>query len=235
MSIREIVLDTETTGLDRKVDRVIEIGCVELVDMMPTGKTFHQYINPQGQPVHKEAFRVHGLSDVFLSSKPTFRRIADRFLKFIDGAKLVIHNASFDIGMLNEELDRLGYEPLENEIVDTLELAKEKRPRGKHTLDALCSAFGVDNSRRTEHGALLDAELLAEVYVEMLGGRQFGMSLDLFAVQEEVIKPVIRQRPTPLASRVTAEDRAAHAAFVETLGKEAVWLDYREKETSEAA
>ena len=227
MSIREIILDTETTGLDRKVDRIVEIGCVEMIERMPTGRTFHHYVSPQGRPVHREAFKVHGLGDIFLSSKPTFRRLADRFLKFIDGAQLVIHNASFDIGMLNAELARLGYEPMANEVVDTLELAKAARPRGKHSLDALCSWYNIDNSRRTQHGALLDAELLAEVYVEMIGGRQFGMSLDVDAVEVEVAKPTIRQRPVPLAPRVTAEDIADHAAFVSTLGADAIWRDYR--------
>lgn len=227
MSIREVILDTETTGLDRKVDRIVEIGCVEMIERMPTGRSFHHYVNPQGRLVHKEAFRVHGLGDIFLSSKPTFRRLADRFMKFIDGAQLVIHNAAFDLGMLNAELDRLGYEPIANVVVDTLELAKEKRPRGKHSLDALCSHYNIDNSRRTHHGALLDAELLAEVYVEMLGGRQFGMSLAPDVVEVEFAKPTIRQRPVPLASRVTAEDLAAHAAFVTTLGVEAIWRDYR--------
>jgi DNA polymerase III subunit epsilon len=224
--MREIIFDTETTGLDRKVDRVVEIGCVEIVDLMPTGRTFHQYINPHGQPVHKEAYRVHGLSDVFLSSKPTFKRIHNRFLSFIEGATLVAHNAAFDMGMLNEELDRLGIKPLENEVVDTLELAKEKHPRRKHTLDALCSIYDIDNSRRTQHGALLDAELLSEVYVELRGGRQFGMHLEVQddAAKTEVIKA--RPRPTPLPSRVTDQDRADHSAFVATLGDGAIWRDY---------
>lgn len=224
--MREVVLDTETTGLDRKVDRVVEIGCIEMIDLMPTGKTFHHYVSPQGKPCHKEAYKVHGLSDIFLSTKPPFRQIADRFLKFIDGARLVIHNASFDLGMLNAELDRLGHEPIANEVVDTLQLSKEKRPRSKHTLDALCSHYNVDSSRRTQHGALLDSELLAEVYVEMIGGRQFGMSLDVDSVEAAFVQPTIRQRPVPLAPRVTAEDTAAHAAFVATLG-DAIWRDYR--------
>lgn len=224
--MREIIFDTETTGLDRKVDRVVEIGCVEIVDLMPTGRTFHQYINPQGQPVHKEAYRVHGLSDVFLSSKPTFKRIHNRFLSFIEGATLVAHNAAFDIGMLNEELDRLGIKPLENEVVDTLEMAKEKHPRRKHTLDALCSIYDIDKSRRTQHGALLDAELLSEVYVELRGGRQFGMHLEVQddAAKTEVIKA--RPRPTPLPSRITDQDRADHSAFIATLGDDAIWRDY---------
>lgn len=228
MRRREVVIDTETTGLDRKVDRVIEIGCVELVDLMPTGRNYHKYVNPQGQKVHPQAFKIHGIGDVFLSTKPTFKRIVDRFLEYIGDAPLVAHNAAFDIGMLNEELDRLGYAPLKNEVIDTLEMAKKAKPRARHTLDALCSTYDVDNSKRKEHGALLDAGLLAEVYVEMLGGRQFGMDLNVAAEEEpETVRPLIRPRPIPLAPRVTDQDRAAHAAFVETLGDKAVWLDYR--------
>jgi DNA polymerase-3 subunit epsilon len=225
--VREIILDTETTGLDRKVDRIVEIGCVEIDDLMPTGRTFHQYVNPLRE-VDKEAFKVHGLSNDFLKHKPTFKRIANKFLRYIGDARLVAHNAGFDIGFLNEELDRLGLPPLKNEVVDSLELAKEKRPRARHTLDALCSAYDVDTSKRVLHGALLDAELLSEVYVELRGGLQFGMELVVSNTEQELIKPVIRQRPTPLASRVTDEDRAAHAAFVSTLGNAAIWRDYQE-------
>jgi DNA polymerase-3 subunit epsilon len=223
--MREIIFDTETTGLDRKTDRIVEIGCVEIVDLMPTGRTFHQYCNPT-IPVSKEAYKIHGLSDVFLRSKPTFRRIHNRFLSFIEGARLVAHNAAFDIGMLNEELDRLGIDPLENELVDTLDLAKKVHPRRRHTLDALCAIYNIDTSRRTEHGALLDSELLAQVYVELCGGRQFGMQLDLLAEEEQIETPKALQRPVPLPSRVTDEERAAHRAFVETLGDSAIWRDY---------
>jgi DNA polymerase III subunit epsilon len=224
--IREIVLDTETTGLDRKADRIVEIGCVEIVDLMPTDRTYHQYCNPL-MPVHREAYKVHGLSDVFLRSKPTFKRIHNRFLSFIEGARLVAHNATFDISMINEELARLGIAPLENEVVDTLDLAKEVHPRRRHTLDALCSLYNIDTSKRIEHGALIDAGLLAQVYRELRGGLQFGMQLDLLgqAASEEPQQPA-RQRPIPLPSRVTDVDRAAHAAFVATLGDSAIWRDY---------
>jgi DNA polymerase-3 subunit epsilon len=223
--MREIILDTETTGLDRKVDRICEIGCVEMIDMISTGNTYHQYCNPL-HPVHREAYKVHGLSDVFLRTKPTFKRIHNRFLNFIEGARLVIHNAAFDMGMINEELDRLGINPLENEVVDTLELAKAVHPRRRHTLDALCSLYDIDSSRRITHGALLDSELLAQVYVELCGGRQFGMSLASEAVQEVFDAPKTLQRPTPLPSPITNEDRAAHRAFVETLGDKAIWRQY---------
>lgn len=224
--MREIVFDTETTGLDRKEDRIVEIGCVEIVDLLPTGRTYHQYVNPL-RPVHKEAYKVHGLGDVFLSTKPTFRRIHKEFLEFISGARLVAHNASFDVGMINEELDRLGLAPLENEIVDTLELAREKHPRRKHTLDALCSLYDIDKSRRTNHGALLDSELLAQVYVELRGGRQHGMQLDMLSGPSEIeAPPPIPPRPVPLARRLTNEEISAHRAFVETLGDKAIWREY---------
>lgn len=223
--MREIILDTETTGLDRKLDRICEIGCVEMVDMIQTGRTFHQYCNPL-RPVHREAYKVHGLSDVFLRTKPTFKRIHNRFLSFIEGATLVAHNAAFDIGMINEELDRLDIRPLENEVVDTLEIAKAVHPRRRHTLDALCSVYDIDSSRRTTHGALLDSELLAQVYVELRGGRQFGMSLDRLTEPEVFDAPKTLQRPVPLQSRVTNEDRAAHRAFVDTLGDKAIWRNY---------
>jgi DNA polymerase-3 subunit epsilon len=224
--MREIILDTETTGLDRKTDRICEIGCVEVVDMIPTGRTYHTYCNPL-HPVHKEAYKVHGLSDVFLRTKPTFKRIHNRFLSFIEGARLVIHNAPFDMGMINEELDRLNIAPLENEVVDTLEMAKAVHPRRRHTLDALCSLYNIDTSKRAEgHGALIDSELLAQVYVELQGGRQFGMQMDLLKEEEQFAAPKTLLRPTPLKSRLTNEEIAAHRAFVETLGDKAIWREY---------
>ncbi|GAA0005229.1 DNA polymerase III subunit epsilon [Bradyrhizobium diazoefficiens] len=225
--MREIIIDTETTGIERKVDRIVEIGCVEINNWLPTGKTFHKYVNPT-HPVHREAFAVHGLSKEFLKTKPTFKRVVNQFLAFIGDARLVAHNAPFDLGMINDELDRLDMPPLQNEIVDTLELAKAKRPRGRHTLDGLCSAFNIDTSRRKLHGALLDAELLSEVYVELRGGRQYGLSL--LGEKEEVTidnLPAARQRLVPLPSRLTDEERRLHAAFVETLGEKAIWREYR--------
>lgn len=227
--MREIIIDTETTGIERKVDRIVEVGCVEINNLLPTGRTFHKYCNPQ-HPVHKEAFAVHGLSNEFLKTKPTFRRIVNQFITFIGDARLVAHNAPFDLGMINDELDRLDMAPLQNEVVDTLELARAKRPRGRHTLDGLCSAFNVDTSKRTLHGALLDAELLSEVYVELRGGRQYGLTLlgeDSNPAHTIDNLPAARQRPVPLAPRVTDEERAAHAAFVDTLGEKAIWREYR--------
>jgi DNA polymerase-3 subunit epsilon len=226
--MREIIIDTETTGLERKLDRIVEIGCVEINNLLPTGKTFHKYVNPQ-HPVHRDAFNVHGLSNEFLKTKPTFRRVVNQFLTFIGDARLVAHNASFDLGMINDELERLEMPPLQNEVVDTLEIAKAKRPGKRATLDALCSAFNIDTSKRDLHGALLDAQLLSEVYVELRGGRQYGMSL--FGNQDDGITidqlPAARQRPVPLPPRITEEERAAHAAFIQTLGGEVIWKEYR--------
>ncbi|WP_315768553.1 MULTISPECIES: DNA polymerase III subunit epsilon [unclassified Bradyrhizobium] len=230
---REIILDTETTGLDRKTDRIVEIGCVEVIDLIPTGKTFHKYINPT-LPVHKEAFKVHGLSNEFLKKFPTFRRQVNQFLTFIEGATLVAHNAGFDVGMINAELDRLDLPPLPNEIVDSLALARDKRPGSRHTLDALCKAFGINLNKRDKHGALLDAQLLAEVYCELRGGRQMGMSLDLSAESSAAAPVAIRHRPVPLAPRITDEDRAIHAQFISEM-KDAIWLDYRDQKLETAA
>jgi DNA polymerase-3 subunit epsilon len=226
--VREIIIDTETTGLERKLDRIVEIGCVEINNLLPTGKTFHKYVNPT-HPVHKEAFAVHGLSNEFLKTKLTFRRVVNQFLTFIGDARLVAHNASFDLGMINDELERLDMPPLHNEIIDTLEMAKTKRPGKRATLDALCSAFNIDTSKRTLHGALLDAELLSEVYVELRGGRQYGLSLlgednDPITIDQ---LPAARQRPVPLPPRITAGEREAHAVFIQTLGGEVIWNEYR--------
>jgi DNA polymerase-3 subunit epsilon len=226
--LREIIIDTETTGLERKLDRIVEIGCVEINNLLPTGKTFHKYVNPQ-HPVHRDAFAVHGLSNEFLKTKPTFRRVVNQFITFIGDARLVAHNASFDLGMIHDELERLNMPPLDNEIIDTLEIAKAKRPGKRATLDALCSAFNIDTSKRDLHGALLDAQLLSEVYVELRGGRQYGMSL--FGGEDDGITidqlPAARQRTVPLPPRITEEERAAHAAFIQTLGGEVIWKEYR--------
>ena len=176
--LREIVMDTETTGLDPlNGDRIVEIGGVELINHLPTGRTYHQYINPE-RPMPREAFEVHGLGDDFLRDKPVFARIVDEFLDFIGDAKLVIHNASFDMGFLNAELTRVGRPLLpDHQAIDTLDIARRKFPGAQASLDALCKRFGVDNSAREKHGALLDSEILAEVYLELVGGRQQGFAL----------------------------------------------------------
>ena len=229
--MREIVLDTETTGLDcLRGDRVVEIGCVELVNRFLTGRTFHCYINPE-RDMPAEAFNVHGLSAEFLADKPVFADIADDFLTFIDDAPLVIHNGVFDLGFLNAELSRLEQGPIPRDrLIDTLMLARRKHPNGPNRLDDLCARYGIDNSRRTKHGALLDAEILAEVYLELIGARQaqLGLVADSagMLVTGRRVEPAIRRRPTPLVSRLRPEERAAHAAFVATLGPGALWLKY---------
>src|SRR6516225_8916523 len=220
--MREIVLDTETTGLDPlRGDRLVEVGCVEIFNRMPTGQTFHRYINPQ-RDVPAEAFAVHGLSTEFLSTKPLFDEVVDEFLEFIGDAPLVIHNASFDIGFINAELDRIKRAAIPRErLVDTLLLARRKHPGVSNRLDDLCSRYAIDNSHRTKHGALLDAELLAEVYVDLIGARQ--SQLILAAETEEIRIGTAgemprRQRPAPLAPRVTDAEREAHRAFIATMG-----------------
>lgn len=227
--MREIVLDTETTGLDPfQGHRVVEIGCVELVNRFPTGKTFHCYLNPE-RDMPAEAFAVHGLSEEFLKDKPCFADIADDLLAFLGDASLVIHNAAFDLAFLNAELERCGRVMLARErLVDTLMLARRKHPGGANRLDDLCSRYGIDNSRRTKHGALLDAEILAEVYLELIGARQAQLGLgEVTAEAAAAAVTMLRKaRPQPLEPRLTAEEAAAHAAFVAGLGPEAVWLDY---------
>jgi DNA polymerase-3 subunit epsilon len=234
--MREIVLDTETTGLDPyKGDRLVEIGCVELVNRIPTGEVFHVYINPErDMPV--EAFNVHGLSIEFLSDKPKFAEICDAFVKFIGDAPLVIHNAQFDIGFINAELERCG-KPLvrRDQAVDTLLIARRKHAGGSNKLDDLCARYGIDTSRRVKHGALLDAEILAEVYVEMIEARQATLVLGGAGSHDNAsgvaIVP-IRVRPEPLPSRLTDEERDLHRAFVGTLGEKSIWNEYAPKDSA---
>jgi DNA polymerase-3 subunit epsilon len=228
--MREIVLDTETTGLDPlRGDRLVEIGCVEIFNRMPTGQTFHRHINPQ-RDMPAEAFAVHGLSTEFLTTKPLFAEVADEFLEFIGEAPLVIHNASFDISFINAELERIQRPIIARErLVDTLLLARRKHPGVSNRLDDLCSRYAIDNSRRTKHGALLDAELLAEVYIDLIGARQSQLILAAESVDTRagVYGDVPRrQREVPLAARVTEEDRAAHREFVLTLGDQPIWNDF---------
>ena len=228
--MREIVLDTETTGLDPlRGDRLIEIGCVEIFNRMPTGQTFHRHINPQRQ-ISAEALAIHGLSNEFLTDKPLFAEVVDEFLAFIGDAPLVIHNATFDVGFINAELDRLNLPPIaRTRLVDTLLLARRRHPGVSNRLDDLCSRYAIDNSSRTKHGALLDAELLAEVYVDLIGARQ--SSLILAADTREIRVSASadmprRQRPVPLAPRLSESDREAHRAFIATLGDKPIWNDF---------
>ncbi|CEJ16215.1 DNA polymerase III subunit epsilon [bacterium YEK0313] len=227
--MREIILDTETTGLDPlRGDRLVEIGGVELVNQFPTGRTFHVYINPE-RDMPEEAFRVHGLSAEFLSDKPVFAAVVDDFVTFAEGAKLVIHNAAFDMGFINAELKRAGREPINmDRVVDTLTMARRRFPGGSNSLDALCGRFGIDNSKRTKHGALLDAELLAEVYIELIGGRQTSLVLADSrprTIRTTVVAATIGRRERPLQPRLTPEAMALHMKFVAEMGEKAIWYD----------
>ncbi|MBM3606148.1 MAG: DNA polymerase III subunit epsilon [Alphaproteobacteria bacterium] len=232
--MREIVLDTETTGFDAEgSDRIVEIGALELLNHLPTGRTFHVYINPE-RSMPKEAFDVHGLGDDFLRDKPKFAEVAEGFIDFIgNDARLVIHNASFDMKFLNAELRRAGHPVLpSSRALDTLMLAREKFPGSPATLDALCRRFGVDNSGRELHGALLDSELLAEVYLELIGGRQPDLVLDQpgqQAARQPGVDGQLRPRPPrprSLPTRLTAAEAEAHAAFVAKLGDDALWARF---------
>jgi DNA polymerase-3 subunit epsilon len=226
--MREIVMDTETTGFEPESgDRIVEIGCVELMNHVPTGRTYHQYINPE-RSMPKDAFEVHGLGDDFLRDKPVFAEIADDFLAFIQDSKLVIHNASFDMKFLNAELGWLKKPRLPwEQALDTLAIARKKFPGSPASLDALCRRFGINNSNRTLHGALLDSEILAEVYLELIGGKQPDFALapsrdDKSGQHADDWRPT--RRATPLPSKITDSEKAAHAAFVEKLGDGALWL-----------
>ena len=229
--MREIVLDTETTGLEPdEGHRIVEIGAVELNNHLPTGRTYHQYINPQ-RDMPDEAFAVHGLSIDFLSDKPVFTDVAQAFLDFVDGGKLVIHNAAFDMKFLNAELTWAS-KPLlgDDQAVDTLQIARRRFPGAQNSLDALCRRFGIDNSAREKHGALLDSEILAEVYLELVGGRQPDFALSVVTTttgggpdEGEQGAWTPSSRPTPLPSRLTDDERAAHAAFIASLDGGGRW------------
>ena len=221
--MREIVLDTETTGLDPgSGHRIVEIGCVELVNRIPTGVTFQRYLNPE-RTMPAEARAVHGLTDEFLSGHPRFAEVAVEFLEFIGEAPLVIHNAEFDMGFVNAELQRLGIAALPSaRATDTVIIARRRFPGAPANLDALCRRFNIDNSARTQHGALLDASLLAEVYLELTGGRQAGLGLTASESGQSVIaiKPGVMREPRPHAAN--ADELAAHAQLIGKL-KEPIW------------
>jgi DNA polymerase III subunit epsilon len=227
--MREIVFDTETTGLDPgQGDRLVEIGCIELINRFPTGKTFHCYFNPE-RDMPAQALAIHGLTGEFLKDKPLFAHKVDELIAFLGEAQLVAHNAMFDHGFLNAELERAGRGGVSRErMVDTLLIARRKHPGGANRLDDLCVRYAVDNSRRTKHGALLDAELLAEVYVELIGARQAQLVLSqtTIPVQGAGEAIVLRERPAPLAARLTEVARAAHRRFIASLGEGAIWRDY---------
>lgn len=227
--MREIVFDTETTGLDpSKGHRLVEIGAVEISNLIPTGHVFHFYLDPE-RDMPEEAFRVHGLSAAFLTGQKKFREIANSFLEFIGNANLVAHNAEFDMRFVNAELALLGLPPLGfDRVVDTLALARRRHPGASNSLDALCQRYGVDSSRRDKHGALLDAGLLAEVYAELMGGRQAALSLQTKGVVAAAAGGELRRdRPAPLEPLLTARELEAHMNFVAALGKAPIWRRYR--------
>jgi len=228
--LREIVLDTETTGLEPLAGhRMVEIGCIELLNRMPSGHYFHRYVNPE-RDIPAEAFAVHGLSAEFLNDKPRFMEIVEELLTFLGDAPLVAHNAAFDLGFLNAELERAGKLAVGRErLIDTLLLARRKHPAGPNRLDDLCLRYSIDNSRRTKHGALLDAELLAEIYLELIGARQAQLILVDAGAAATTVGPAahsIRIRPQPLVSRLSVQELEAHAAFIATLGENAIWQQY---------
>jgi DNA polymerase-3 subunit epsilon len=220
--MREIVFDTETTGLDPKSgDRMVEIGCIELVNRVPTGRTFHAYFNPD-RTMPLAAEQVHGLSDAFLADKKRFHEHADELLGFLGDAPLVAHNAQFDFGFLNHELGVCGLaEIVLDRMIDTLALARRRHPGAKHSLDALCTRYGIDRSHRVRHGALLDAELLAQVYVELTGGRQIGLELAAevtdIAIEVTTFRPRCGEFRAPRPHVASAEELARHKAFLESL------------------
>jgi len=220
--LREIVLDTETTGLSpRDGDRIVEIGCIELVNHVATGETYHQYVNPE-RPMPEEAFAIHGLSDDFLSGQPVMADVVEGFMEFIGDAALVIHNAEFDMRFINAELDRLGRDELPmSRAVDTVRMAREKFPGAPASLDALCRRFDIDNSARSLHGALLDAQLLAEVYLELIGGRQPGLELKADKAKSDA-RAGSAERREPRPHGAGDEELAAHRAFLEKID-DPVW------------
>ncbi|WP_284778230.1 DNA polymerase III subunit epsilon [Agrobacterium sp. lyk4-40-TYG-31] len=230
--MREIIFDTETTGLESKVDRIIEIGGIELFNHFPTGRTIHLFINPEDRKVHPDALAVHGITDDFLKDKPKFGEVVQEIRNFFEGARWVAHNATFDMGFINAEFSRLGIEAVPPELVtDTLSMARRKHPMGPNSLDALCRRYGIDNSHRTKHGALLDSELLAEVYIEMIGGRQTALGFGAVAktqvnevVDEGPIEVVARPRALP--PRLDADTAAAHGKLVLAMGDKAIWNKY---------
>lgn len=226
--MREIVLDTETTGFDpAKGHRIVEIGCVELVNLVPSGKTFHVYLNPE-MPMPDDAAAVHGLTDAFLADKPVFAAVVDDFLRFIAADQLVIHNATFDMNFINHELQQHGFAPLPSvRALDTVQLARKKFPGQKNSLDALCDRFNIDKSNRTLHGALLDARLLAEVYLELCGGREPGLSMDgaaavALTVDGGANTSMSRAYRAPRSFAASEAEQAAHAEFLQQI-KNPLW------------
>jgi DNA polymerase-3 subunit epsilon len=235
--LREIVLDTETTGLSPKEgDKIVEIGCVELINHIPSGKNYHIYLNPE-RDMPDEAFRVHGLSSEFLADKTKFIDEYAEFLEFIADSTLIIHNAPFDMGFLNAELKYCNKEKIQNKVIDTVLLARKVHPGARVSLDALCKTYNIDLSRRSLHGALLDSEILAQVYLELIGGRQVGLALNIASKQEvekdqnlskeKVKKTPATKRQNPLAAKISEEEETAHSDLLKKMGKNAIWNKYQ--------
>ncbi len=235
--MREIIFDTETTGLDNRIDRIIEIGGIELLQSFPY-RQHHSYLHQSGdQKVHPDALAVHGITDEFLKDKKPFADVVDEILDFFGDARWIAHNATFDMGFINAEFARIGLPPiLPERVVDTLSMARRKHPMGPNSLDALCRRYGIDNSHRTKHGALLDSELLAEVYIEMIGGRQTALGLSIrdhqagwhgeTAMEDDVVIAVVLERPRPLAPRLSEAEEQAHEALIAKLGEKGIWAKY---------
>jgi DNA polymerase-3 subunit epsilon len=233
--MREIIFDTETTGLDNRTDRIIEIGGIELFNHFPTGRTLHIYINPGDQKVHPDALAVHGITDEFLKDKQPFATVVQEILDFFGDGKWIAHNATFDMGFINAELARIALPPISPEhVTDTLSMARRKHPMGPNSLDALCRRYGIDNSHRAKHGALLDSELLAEVYIEMIGGRQTALGLGMSQnngasdrnEDDEDVVLVALERPRPLAPRLNELEAQQHDALIAKLGQKGIWAKY---------
>lgn len=239
--MREIIFDTETTGLSAENgDRIIEIGAIELVNRFPTGKTFHEYLHPGDQEIHPDAERIHGISMAQLEGKPSFADILPKFLEFFETGTLIAHNAKFDIGFFDAELRRVNQPPVDvTRVVDTLAIAKRKFPGARNSLDALCDRFGISRASRTLHGALLDSELLADVYIELTGGRQVGMSLEAMPEEQSSTDQSpdqtsfsVRARPNALPPRLTDDDKATHEAFIQGMGDKAIWAKWQTDKAS---
>lgn len=232
--MREIIFDTETTGLSANEDRIIEIGAVELENRFPTGRTFHRFVNPGNRKVHPDALAVHGISNQQLINEQPFSVVVTQWLAFTDGASLIAHNAKFDVGFFNAEFDRIGMGAIDpSRVIDTLAIAKRKHPMGPNSLDALCRRYQIDNTKRVKHGALLDSELLAEVYIELIGGKQAALGFEADTQTTDIDENnntdqaletrTVRQRPSPLPQRLTQEEIDAHRGMVTLLGDDAVW------------
>ena len=227
--VREIVFDTETTGFDAKGDdRITEIGCIEIIDLLPTGESFHAYVDPQ-RDISEKVTEITGLTREFLDGKPLFKDVAQDFLDFVGDSSLIAHNADFDRGFINESLIRAGFDPVpRGRFIDTLRMARAQFPGSPATLDALCKRFDISLASRNKHGAIIDSELLAKVYLELKGGRERKLSLETEreTTSETILKPVASQRPTPLTPRLSNSEKSQHVDFIKSLGEDMMWAEH---------